>query len=592
MMKSARQGGGRFEIGRKRAAAGNGPAGAPVSKPRSGRESVESFVVVFLAFMTWSLEAEGFVIPTGSMAPTLMGRHKEVVCPDCGHRYAVNADREVDSAGRSGSGLERIEWGTCVNCRFEARVADLPSFTGDRIYVAKNDVALPFLATAGSTELRRWDVAVFKLPEEPEVRYIKRLVGMPTEVVRIRAGDLWSRPLDGSRDFERLLRSPAHQRGMQMTVYDDHHRAASLAGDSRWARWTPEPASGWTEPAAGRFAASPEGRDWGELRYHHRVPSPAQSEAIRGDVPLPFPPRATLITDFSSYNTDRSAGDSAHPRRAARPWFHPHWVGDLTLSLRLYVGEPAGFFRLELIKSGVSSRCELDLSTGEATLWHGAERLGPAVRTAIGRPGVYEIALANVDDRLTLWIDGALPFGDGHSYEAAAGLPKPTPADLEPVRIAARGAEVEIEGLVLERDVHYTLGPAESDYQNLPPAACVNAERFFDLLSDPARFGALEYQAGREYPLGPGRYLMLGDNSPWSRDARAWGRADQLDRDAPELGWDESGRESWEVPESLIVGKAFCVYWPHAKPIWPALPFGRDLRLPVRPYIEQMRWIR
>ena len=85
---------------------------------------------------------------------------------------------------------------------------------------------------------------------------------------------------------------------------------------------------------------------------------------------------------------------------------------------------------------------------------------------------------------------------------------------------------------------------------------------------------------------------MLGDNSPWSRDARAWGRADQLVAETPGLGWDESGRESWEVPEALLVGKAFCVYWPHAKPVWPALRFGPDLRLPLRPYIEQMRWIR
>ena len=51
------------------------------NKSKSGRESIESFVVVFLCFLIWSLEAEGFVIPTGSMAPTLMGRHKEIACP-------------------------------------------------------------------------------------------------------------------------------------------------------------------------------------------------------------------------------------------------------------------------------------------------------------------------------------------------------------------------------------------------------------------------------------------------------------------------------------------------------------------------------
>ncbi len=47
----------------------------------------------------WSCAASRprrFVIPTGSMAPTLMGRHKELACPECGFVYAVNASEEVD----------------------------------------------------------------------------------------------------------------------------------------------------------------------------------------------------------------------------------------------------------------------------------------------------------------------------------------------------------------------------------------------------------------------------------------------------------------------------------------------------------------
>src|SRR5437762_3013669 len=77
----------------------SGRAGSDATLPRkakSGRESIESFVVVFVSFLIWSLEAEGFVIPTGSMAPTLMGRHKEIACPQCGYVYTVNADREVE----------------------------------------------------------------------------------------------------------------------------------------------------------------------------------------------------------------------------------------------------------------------------------------------------------------------------------------------------------------------------------------------------------------------------------------------------------------------------------------------------------------
>ena len=96
-----------------------------------------------------------------------------------------------------------------------------------------------------------------------------------------------------------------------------------------------------------------------------------------------------------------------------------------------------------------------------------------------------------------------------------------------------------------------------------------------DLLSDPARFPTLTRYPARDYPIGPGRYLMLGDNSPWSRDGRAWGSSDQIDPDLPGQGWDNSGRQSWEVPEALLIGKAFCVYWPHPKPVWPRLRFDR-----------------
>src|SRR4051794_36437731 len=67
-------------------------------KPREGhRETVEAIVVaMILALLVRGFEAEAFVIPTGSMAPTLMGRHKEVTCPQCGYVYAVNASEEVE----------------------------------------------------------------------------------------------------------------------------------------------------------------------------------------------------------------------------------------------------------------------------------------------------------------------------------------------------------------------------------------------------------------------------------------------------------------------------------------------------------------
>ncbi len=580
---------------------GSNPPTAPLAasqragahRSKTGRESIESFVVVFLAFLLWSLEAEGFVVPTGSMAPTLMGRHKEIVCPQCGYRYTVNADREVETSGAALGVEQRIALGTCENCRYECQVGDAPSFSGDRIYVMKDGLSLPFFAKAGKIKLNRWDVAVFKLPEEPEVRYIKRLVGMPNEVIRIEGGDLWIRPLESAGDFERLRRSLDHQQAMQLMVWDDSHRPRALKDDARWRRWRPAGALDWSEASSGEFVPAKRAGQWVELRYQHLVPTQDDWNAVRQGAILPVPPRSMLITDYSSYNTDLAAADRFVARYAARSWFQPHWVGDLTLSVRLQVHKCEGRIELELYKGGKSNRCEIDLTTGRASLYHDDQELAREVPTAVVKPGAYELALANVDDRLTLWVDGELPFGEGRTYESAPRVLAPTAADLQPARIRARDAEIGLDKLVLKRDIYYTLDPAEADYANVSPNQ-MSARDLYEILSDPSRFSLLERRPPKEYPIRPGYYLMLGDNSPWSRDGRAWGQSPhgRPGVTPSQSPLDDTAPASWEVPESLLIGKAFCVYWPHPKPVWPEVKISTDIRLPILPYVERMRLIR
>ena len=69
------------------------------------RETIESIVVAFvLAFLFRTFEAEAFVIPTGSMAPTLMGKHKDLTCPECGYptRSAPATDEQPRRQVRGG----------------------------------------------------------------------------------------------------------------------------------------------------------------------------------------------------------------------------------------------------------------------------------------------------------------------------------------------------------------------------------------------------------------------------------------------------------------------------------------------------------
>ncbi len=73
------------------------------AKPKeTWRDTVEQLVVAFiLAVLIKGFVAEAFVIPTGSMAPTLYGQHKEVTCPYCFEVFGVNAADEEREGSRS-----------------------------------------------------------------------------------------------------------------------------------------------------------------------------------------------------------------------------------------------------------------------------------------------------------------------------------------------------------------------------------------------------------------------------------------------------------------------------------------------------------
>src|SRR5882762_4594404 len=72
---------------------------APKAPPRdtgsSVKETLESILVAFiLAFIFRAFVVEAFVIPTGSMAPTLLGAHMRFRCEDCGYQFDVNYPSE------------------------------------------------------------------------------------------------------------------------------------------------------------------------------------------------------------------------------------------------------------------------------------------------------------------------------------------------------------------------------------------------------------------------------------------------------------------------------------------------------------------
>lgn len=151
---------------------------------RAARETIESIIVAVILFLLFrSFLVEPFVIPTGSMAPTLQGRHMDVACEKCGFQYRTGASIENGGAGQ-------VEKTTCPICRYTMTLnkhqdPNQRSFNGDRILVSKFAYEL--------SEPERWDVIVFKYPGNAKQNYIKRLVGLPNETLWIRHGDIYCR---------------------------------------------------------------------------------------------------------------------------------------------------------------------------------------------------------------------------------------------------------------------------------------------------------------------------------------------------------------------------------------------------------------
>jgi len=545
-------------------------------KPRSQdsvRETFESIVVAFvLAFLFRTFIAEAFVIPTGSMAPTLFGRHKDVQCPQCGYDYEVSASHELDQDGNML--LRRITRGACPNCRFATNIKDLPVFKGDRILVNKFPYELG--------EPQRWDVCVFKYPEIPERNYIKRLIGLPGEAIRLSRGDVYAQRGEDPRYHILRKDDPNKQAAIQILVFDDRHPPRKLLEQGWPERWAamqpgggPAAIAGWTDHPEG-CAADAENRTYklstdetAWLRYRHFVPTQVDWEGLAEGLPPNPHPRPQLITDFYGYNADDQHGGETDDL---------FWVGDLTVSGVVRVEAPKSddaAIVLELVEGVRRYRCTILLKTGQATLSRnddlnpeGADiELGKAA-TPVRGSGEYRFQFANVDDRLCLWINRALiPFGDDADTAGvvpAAVIPDPQNADLTPVGLAVRQATATFSELVLKRDIYYRAERVANDDRGQLDRLNdgegmheIMGRQLYEKLGDPTEYAELyDQKASRPVDfarLAEDEFFVMGDNSPQSQDSRLWPNSrGAVNRHA--------------VPRNAMVGKAFLIYWPHGIP--------------------------
>ena len=514
-------------------------------------------VIAVILFRTF--EVEGYMISTGSMAPCLLGFHRQVVCPSCELEFTVGAafDDSVGAGSVSAQDLQTTaEIVRCPNCsQPDIDISDVPINQGDQLLVHK--AAYLFRPP------NRWEIIVFRNPYEPNEAYVKRLIGLPGETVLVRSGDVLINGTLQRKDLD-------SQRSTRILVYDHEFEPRD---DKQWrSRWVltrvalpiaGRPVSAWKRSGRG-FNFKPVAADYPHsewVTYRHWIRSGGEyrsvvslakdapdgiRDVVNPDGVVPF---ATPIEyDFNSRElacrgamsekwlhrlrelnpepgyqksvrdlfaqshlapiTDAYAYNGPDDARSSVP------VLDLMVSLKVRFTDPAGQFVVEMWHPAGRFQCHFDAKQRTVELYQDGK---PSPLRTEDWPAEVDlkdgvlIEMSLFDHRVSVALDGwqALNPWD---------IPEPPVDDRElvvdrdaRVRFAANNGALSVTALKLYRDVYYTPGRAR-------------------------------HGVNSPYKLGPHEMFVLGDNSPVSSDSRNW--------------------KEPVVNQRLLIGKPFLVHLP------------------------------
>lgn len=536
-------------------------------------ETIQSLIVAFvLAMMFRGFVTEGFVIPTGSMAPTLLGQHTLVHSQQTGFTFAIGADTSSDSRGLMVERIADPMLGEHFPGSGSPRVVR-PRGMGDRILVVKT--LYPFFSP------QRYDVVVFKNPTDPlgdAANYIKRLIGLPNEQVWLADGDVFARASDqrsaisgdGSNDSIaysefKVQRKPEHvQRAVWQPVYNSDYAPVNPRKISTQRVYDGPP---WMADAAVW--------DLGEKNpriYRSNTDKPTT---------LAWENSRRSINDWTPYNM-LATNPPAPP---------PLAVSDLRVGAGIIATQPGLKTTLELETRGylfqfiiqdhgsgqratATMRMQSLLGDSQTVEWSSAVTLPP--------PGTaFNVEFWHVDQAMQLFINGkavapALEYDWSPLERLQHSIGDTTTNDvdllvnrsaLQPqLRWKFEGSPVTLHRVRVDRDLHYrhdVMLPRRQQ-RNGP---YIEGHAFG---THPTENAAI---------LGPDQFMMCGDNSQMSLDSRLWGRphplvVEQIGDDSPFI-----------VPRKMLVGRAWCVYFP--------APYAlKDGGLSVVPDFGRLRFIR
>ncbi len=527
----------------------------------SVKETVEQILIAFiLAFIFRAFIVEAFVIPTGSMAPTLLGAHMRFTCPDCGYQFEENynanqsGDDIIMPVDNRAETLDHDRVVVCPNCNYSLRGLEPtdPAFRplvryGDRILVLKYLYLF--------NQPHRWDVVVFKAPVEQKrfdfsQNYIKRLVGRPNESVMVLDGDVYIGANDSTPEQMVVQTKPREvQQSLWRIVADSDFIPRQLPRTrAPWQQpWQMRSGqSGWTSPTdassgSPRVFQFDNSTSFAELFFKDtaNIDAGRREDRVGGD-------RDSAFKDWLTYDAD------VWPPRGYNDF---NYVGDL--KLQFYYQRKAGDGPMQVMLGKRGETFIAELSTDSIRLLHQDDKgqlkeLIAPTKASLPVGSTHRVEFTNVDYEITLLIDGKEVLKttqDQYHPDISKLIAEQSRAyDLPPTAELRAGHQTcDVSHLSIWRDIYY--------------------------ISRGGRFNAT---ANAPMRLGPDEYFVLGDNSQISGDGRYW-------NEAIDLPFEHLKVDAGKVPGRFLLGKAFFVYWPAGyRPFdsWPAIaPDFGDMRL-------------
>jgi hypothetical protein len=321
--------------------------------------------------------------------------------------------------------------------------------------------------------IERWEIAVFLPPPRADLQvgdgearqpFVKRCVGLGGETLEFRGGDAW---IDGAlarRDLEveDAMMVPLYDLGPDLREASSRARLGPLASQVFDSSWGVK--SGDWVIREDRFVAAAAGEEEARLAFldpttnsYLGAPPDQKFYADAGDLEVRFV--AEALAPDAVVAAELAEGEARH---------------------RMVIG-PRG----------------VEVRSGE---WTRSTTRGGL---AAGRP--VEIRFRNVDDRLTVRVDGEVVLRE--ELPARVSAPRePVPGGVALIVERGRAA---FSGVRIHRDIVYLASKAD-EWRHQVPA---------------------------------GHLFMLGDNTGSSNDSRAWGAVDAAD----------------------LVGRPFLVAWPPSR---------------------------